>query len=328
MRLTRAQGEKVHRTIELRGQNFAIRKNLYQFLEVYRTWDGIHAEWIWIDQLCINQQSSQERGRQVALMDKIFSPASRTYIWLGPTSNDELAFRMIWQLMAGEDGSSFLSLILARNEAMGSLHALYAASYWSRLWVLQEIIFSSNRLLLRGQQVLEWRLFEDSFTLLRDNLSDLETIDGCHDSLATITRLISCTSNRFPGLTAWYNCVLFSTTSNCTDLRDKIYGVQSLYTPELHMRIDYDLSRKEVYYASVSLAVRPWLGGGSDTQKLFRLCARLAKAMGLLSCPWIRMSDRLENRLGLLDKSCSAVHEKAETLLQALRSFIDEYETS
>lgn len=39
--------------------------------------------WLWIDQLCINQNSINERNHQVPLMGKIYSLAMRVVVWLG-----------------------------------------------------------------------------------------------------------------------------------------------------------------------------------------------------------------------------------------------------
>lgn len=37
----------------------------------------------WVDQVCINQRNSEERGHQVGLMSKVYSWAWRTLVWLG-----------------------------------------------------------------------------------------------------------------------------------------------------------------------------------------------------------------------------------------------------
>lgn len=44
--------------------------------------------YLWIDQLCINQDDVDERGSQVACMGKIYRGAQRLLLWLGPESED------------------------------------------------------------------------------------------------------------------------------------------------------------------------------------------------------------------------------------------------
>lgn len=45
---------------------------------------SIGSQWLWIDQVCINQKDMAERSRQVQLMGAIYSQAVRTLVWLGP----------------------------------------------------------------------------------------------------------------------------------------------------------------------------------------------------------------------------------------------------
>ena len=41
---------------------------------------------LWIDQICIDQGSTAEKGDQVAIMGEIYRGASEVLIWLGPAS--------------------------------------------------------------------------------------------------------------------------------------------------------------------------------------------------------------------------------------------------
>lgn len=41
---------------------------------------------LWIDAICINQSSMEERGHQVQLMGDVYSKAQRTWIWLGEST--------------------------------------------------------------------------------------------------------------------------------------------------------------------------------------------------------------------------------------------------
>lgn len=49
---------------------------------------------LWIDAICIDQQSVQEKNSQVSLMGEIYTRAQRVVIWLGPgQTRDEDLFR-------------------------------------------------------------------------------------------------------------------------------------------------------------------------------------------------------------------------------------------
>ena len=45
-------------------------------------------EYFWIDALCINKASIEEKSHQVAMMRKIYSSASFVLVWLGPEADD------------------------------------------------------------------------------------------------------------------------------------------------------------------------------------------------------------------------------------------------
>lgn len=45
---------------------------------------------LWIDAICINQQSTEEKNQQVSMMGDIYTSATRTILWLGPKTNADL----------------------------------------------------------------------------------------------------------------------------------------------------------------------------------------------------------------------------------------------
>jgi hypothetical protein len=53
-------------------------------LERLVTFDRGNVEWIWIDQICIDQVNVRERGTQVNIMKDIYQKSEGTIIWLGP----------------------------------------------------------------------------------------------------------------------------------------------------------------------------------------------------------------------------------------------------
>lgn len=51
-------------------------------------WEAVHAlatdSWLWIEQVCINQEDSAEKDVQIGLMGEIYSRCAECVIWLGP----------------------------------------------------------------------------------------------------------------------------------------------------------------------------------------------------------------------------------------------------
>ncbi|KAI1319247.1 heterokaryon incompatibility protein-domain-containing protein [Xylariaceae sp. FL0255] len=54
---------------------------------------------VWIDEICINQESEAEKGHQIGYMKKIYSHASKVVIWLGSeTSHSEVVMETLNEL--------------------------------------------------------------------------------------------------------------------------------------------------------------------------------------------------------------------------------------
>ena len=73
-------------TIFVNDRLFAIRKNLYDYLE--RVQRSRSRRWLWVDAICIDQGNIKERNHQVALMAKIYNNAESVDIWLGTGHQD------------------------------------------------------------------------------------------------------------------------------------------------------------------------------------------------------------------------------------------------
>lgn len=72
-------------SIIINEQEFTIRSNLFGFLQIYgpRHLD----EYIWIDQICVDQSNIEERNCQVRFMPDIYRGAEEVLIWLGPNKH-------------------------------------------------------------------------------------------------------------------------------------------------------------------------------------------------------------------------------------------------
>jgi hypothetical protein len=122
-----------------------------------------HNAWYWIDALCINQNDPNERGHQVGMMTRIFEQAFAIDVWLGSHAKDShLAMDLLHELDGLDDlvvaGSAGYGLSLERKYGKGvkwvksklldprygtrwdALQHLMRRSYWSRLWIIQEVV--------------------------------------------------------------------------------------------------------------------------------------------------------------------------------------------
>ncbi|PVH97245.1 HET-domain-containing protein, partial [Periconia macrospinosa] len=67
--------------IELNGYRLEAGPNLFAAMTRFR--NPTKTRTLWIDALCINQSSIEERTQQVRLMTLIYSKAAKVLVWLG-----------------------------------------------------------------------------------------------------------------------------------------------------------------------------------------------------------------------------------------------------
>ena len=124
---------------------------------------------LWVDALCINQSDIDERGPQVLRMGNIYKNASETICWLGDEAdNSFLAFDLIQILSSTNDGSESTQheKVLTRLYRPSENHEydahwtafrqLSRRSYWTRVWIIQEIVASKKVLVRCGSRCALW----------------------------------------------------------------------------------------------------------------------------------------------------------------------------
>ncbi|KAH7111216.1 HET domain-containing protein [Dactylonectria macrodidyma] len=241
-------------------------------------------EWMWIDRVCINQNDTSERGKQVQLMGSIFSKAVRTLIWLG---TDYDACSAAWTLVdqifnvfsKESPQAKFVADIPFRiysdvshtasglpnwnHDLWRHLTKLLQRPWFTRVWVIQEVVLShGDPLILHGQQIYPWhRLGWAASWLRRSGYLRLAQVPNQMlnvDMISNIRR-----SERPWNLDALL--VATSAKSHATDQRDKVYGLLGLATecqdpgatpPQL--RVDYSSTVPEVYEKVASFLVHKY----------------------------------------------------------------------
>jgi hypothetical protein len=245
-------------------QEVEVHANLYAFLKVMKSKHSHCVLPLWVDRLCINQGDISEKNWQVAMMADIYSGAAETFIWLGPDSCG-LALPVIkrafdiWGEYCQQDISTAemqvdrfwdTELTDDKRNAYGAFSTL---PYWERHWVAQEIGLSGPKRLLHGEHELEYTKLA---VLVRE---DAFPLDWIGDWLRPMTLLFSfedelhCNRDE-PQL--WVTAARFASTSTCADLRDKVFGMQSMFSSRLRIPVDYTCPVRDVYLAAVHQAFK------------------------------------------------------------------------
>lgn len=192
---------------------------------------------LWIDAVCINQQSLDERGCQVRRMADIYRLARRVVIWLGPAAPDStLAMSTLSHLGAQVAVSinqfRFRSPSTTEPEWYHSSHPLpYSPETWAalleflrrtwfeRLWVWQEAALSNSQaVVVCGHDQTAWHqirvacicLFAKQtlpLPALRERLHALQTVTVAASALGA------------------YQLLFLVRHRLCSDPRDRIYGI-------------------------------------------------------------------------------------------------------
>lgn len=189
----------------------AIRQNLFDFF-------ALHAHkhvgtYIWADQICIDQNNIHEVNAQVQMMDSIYSAARKVIVWLGRDPDNGLILH-------------FFKTIEENEKRYAAMDRLAALPYWTRLWVVQEIILARELQLVYGHGDITPQYVGPS---------------------AATELLVLAQRNASTRKLEWRDVMELSRKSQCADLRDKVYGIQSLLASELRIEVDYMKSTREVF---------------------------------------------------------------------------------
>ncbi|KAL6861939.1 HET domain-containing protein [Trichoderma novae-zelandiae] len=124
------------RTIRVSNQEFIVRQNLFDFLSsaAAREEQGL----FFIDAICINQLDLEERQAQVQAMALIYRRATTIISWLGTLPQEHYHGCQVLR------HASDVSCRYWSGQEWKALRHLSYAPYWSRVWVVQEVLLASN----------------------------------------------------------------------------------------------------------------------------------------------------------------------------------------
>jgi Heterokaryon incompatibility protein (HET) len=131
---------------------------------------------LWIDALCINQRSEEEKSLQVPKMAGIYTRAFNVCIWLGEEyQSSDLAVSFIKRILNLDD---FDRLVRDENsdKEWAALFDLMRRPWFTRRWVVQEIALARVATVHCGRQIVPWREFRDAVSLFVSRYSDLKKL--------------------------------------------------------------------------------------------------------------------------------------------------------
>ena len=215
----------IKRPTKLENREWPVTNNLEAGFRYLRS--PFEERTLWIDVLCIIQESIEERNSQVLLMKSIYSTAAKFKAWLGePTRGSNEATAILQEFGIG----TYFKEIRLLDKKLGKERVkhvikLFEIPWWKRVWAQQEYILAKQVTIHCGDRSVGYetltRLSEDPYgfisgwegeltgltsTLVRSAyMRDLYRVHGSHNLSFVITLAERC----------FYDC---------TNLRDSIYG--------------------------------------------------------------------------------------------------------
>lgn len=238
--------EAADHLIYINGAKFLVRRNLWHFL-----WQAREAKLfgpLWIDAICIDQTHKKERNHQVARMAQIYSQAYCVYVWLGCGSlGIEEALKKI------QRGARSVTKPHGNATSFSEATEEFAAlPYWSRLWIIQEVLLARRARILYGTFNMSWKHF---VRILQVWPLEVGHIRAEFERLVQLQQDLGL--KRKPSLT---DLVLRFKQSQCRDPRDRVYGFLGLADDGKAFHVDYN-------EPAVGLLIRVLKASSFDSRK-------------------------------------------------------------
>lgn len=264
-----------NKRISLNGANILITKNLHDAL--HRLRQGINEpRTLWIDAICINQSDVPEKNVQVSRMKDIYTSSREVLVWLGDENSqtrkcfealhylasvwDEnphpLAFDYpYWQserhtqrsssLVRSVPYSQYLTVISdqwAYTKVLDSICTLFEYPYFSRVWIVQEVVSCSQVTVLCGSFQTPWKNIWKAYNVVSEWKS------SNHARVGTLLTLRDMWLRKEPA--ALFDCVKVARIGKATDPRDKVYALRGLLKDsgfEGPLGVDYTKDPEEIF---------------------------------------------------------------------------------
>ena len=270
---------KITCTIKLDEVQWEVTTNLEAGLRHLR--GNVNEKVLWIDAICIDQGSNDEKNYQVPLMKTIYTNASIVRVWLGEsTEGSDEAMRILNVL--GHGNPPRLANVRIDGRALdmgdvGNLRDLLTRSWWRRIRVQQEFVLASRLAMHCGSQCLNhetlskfvvdifeiisgWDYSPYDDTVLQEmwkgfsNLVYFLSMRRTHDHFTHTERLPGDVQYR---MSYFLQSLCMGRDYGCANPRDSIYGLLGLAPSDLASIVDpdYNLSIAEVFQHMAVLCI-------------------------------------------------------------------------
>lgn len=258
-------------TIQLNGRPLTVGVSLFEFLQSMHESSEFDT-WFWIDQLSIDQKNVSEKNHQVARMSEIYTRADQVYAWLGLPVTDPLKVCAAFDFLQSVSHTYRLPRNQAIIDVWRSLKELFSRRYWKRLWVVQEVLLASRLILICGPARFELpRALSGEIPLWTRMRWPGDTVEhvGEHREVSQGFMLIANYEQRMScdqeiDLFKLEEALRTFISCECSDPREKIFGLQACVEERYRIEVDYNLSMEELILRVARLLYQEACGPISD----------------------------------------------------------------
>ncbi|KAI1750614.1 HET-domain-containing protein [Xylaria castorea] len=227
-----------------------VSRNCYSVLRHLR--NPVETRTLWIDAICINQADIPERNSQVLIMGLIYAAAIHTAVFLGySTPGSQLLFRHLARTdrlrSLGEEQRAE-SLPRPTEKVIRELEHLLKRSWFSRVWVIQEVMRSFRVTFMCGRDTAT---IEALTSCLYGNVTQMRVLSKFpapleldHESFRENLKRCSTPARKIYFLAAGAGLC------ESTDPRDRILALTPLcggVSPEIDGLVDYEQETESIF---------------------------------------------------------------------------------
>ena len=261
------------------GRFLDVTQNLYDFLKQAKHGRSLDSEdKIWIDAVCINQNSLKERSAQVRLMGDIYRSAKSVIVWLGACAAKESQYAIellqristtstekLNTLKQLQIHNPLVSKVLGKPGASNAhwlaLKQMFSRAWFTRIWIIQEIAFAEKIEVLYGSHTLSWESCIKACEFLSYSIgNDLQTPSNIPYGGSNAEILSMFQDYDAVNL---LDVLIMTRSFEASDPRDKIFAVlglaglgRGMVSATEVIGVDYGVETAEVYLATVWALIR------------------------------------------------------------------------
>lgn len=255
--------DKSHSLAIQGGSTINITESLYNALVAIRhskIEDG--ARNLWVDGVCINQDSETERSQQVQLMAEIYQSANRVITYVGENILDitlglDLANKLISCFNERRKSADSVPVptIYAKHNVPDKSHPSWAAlrdfldrSWYTRIWIIQESLQNPNMIMMCGNVEINWQTFTLlNSTMQQSKFNEYAAIQPRSERQVGAMGLMAWMQGEYRRRPMFLLELLAASRDlSCADPRDRVFALSSLCR-DAKITPDYSKSKVEIY---------------------------------------------------------------------------------